>query len=220
MMFGFGNNQPQQQLPSTTLNLSQTGAPTGMMPQQNMGMGMGMGAQQPAQTLMGGMFAGAGYGDQYNQYYNQPVAPPSETEILDSMLKTLIPIDKFIVSPQMPAMMEMLSSIISMSVLNILKNATFAIDEDDGSMTLDVTSLPQDLQTLSVENVMAQLSNMQNSSNQAIQNAEMQRQQVLAMANQSMMAGALNAAMANPNLIENVGTGIGSFTRNLLTGGR
>ena len=217
-MFGFGNNQPQQQLPSTTLNLSQTGAPTGMMPQQNMGMGMG--AQQPAQTLMGGMFAGAGYGDQFNQYYGQPVAPPSETEILDSMLKTLIPIDKFIVSPQMPAMMEMLSSIISMSVLNILKNATFAIDDDDGSMRLDVTSLPSELQTLSVENVMAQLSTMQNSSNQAIQNAEMQRQQVLAMANQSMMAGALNAAMANPNLIENVGTGIGSFTRNLLTGGR
>ena len=218
-MFGFGNNQPQQQLPSTTLNLSQTGAPTGMMP-QNMGMGMGMGAQQPAQTLMGGMFAGAGYGDQYNQYYNQPVAPPSETEILDSMLKTLIPIDKFIVSPQMPALMEMLSGIISMSVLNILKNATFAIDDDDGSMRLDVTSLPSELQTLSVENVMAQLSTMQNSSNQAIQQAEMQRQQVLAMANQSMMAGALNAAMANPNLIENVGTGIGSFTRNLLTGGR
>lgn len=219
-MFGFGNNQPQQQMPSTMLNLSQTGAPTGMISQQNMGMGMGMGGQQPGQTLMGGMFAGAGYGDQYNQYYNQPVAPPSETEILDSMLKTLIPIDKFIVSPQMPAMMEMLSSIISMSVLNILKNATFAIDEDDGSMTLDVTSLPQDLQTLSVENVMAQLSTMQNTSNQAIQNAEMQRQQVLTMANQSMMAGALNAAMANPGLMENVGTGIGSFTRNLLTGGR
>ena len=187
-----------------------------MMPQQSMGMG----AQQPAQTLMGGLFAGAGYGDQYNQYYGQPVAPPSETEILDSMLKTLIPIDKFIVSPQMPALMEMLSGIISMSVLNILKNATFAIDDDDGSMRLDVTSLPSELQTLSVENVMAQLSTMQNSSNQAIQQAEMQRQQVLAMANQSMMAGALNAAMANPNLIENVGTGIGSFTRNLLTGGR
>ena len=114
MMFGFGNNQPQQQLPSTTLNLSQTGAPTGMMPQQSMGMG----AQQPAQTLMGGLFAGAGYGDQYNQYYGQPVAPPSETEILDSMLKTLIPIDKFIVSPQMPALMEMLSGIISMSVVH------------------------------------------------------------------------------------------------------
>ena len=149
-MFGFGNSQPQQQMPSTMLNLSQTGAPTGMISQQSMGMG----GQQPGQTFMGGMFAGAGYGDQYNQYYNQPVAPPSE------------------------------------------------------------------LQTLSVENVMAQLSTMQNSSNQAIQNAEMQRQQVLAMANQSMMAGALNAAMANPNLIENVGTGIGSFTRNLLTGGR
>ena len=93
------------------------------------------------------------------------------------MLKTLIPIDKFIVSPQMPALMEMLSGIIIMSVLNILKNATFAIDDDDGSMRLDVTSLPSELQTLSVENVMAQLSTMQNSSNQAIQQAEMQIKQ-------------------------------------------
>jgi len=166
------------------------------------------------------MFAGAGYGDQYNQYYNQPVAPPSETEILDSMLKTLNPVDKFIVSPQMPALMDMLASLVSMSVLNILKNAKFAIDDDDGSMQLDISSLPSDLQTLSAENIMAQLSSMQNSSNQVIQQAEMQRQQVLSMANQSMMAGALNAAMANPGLMENVGTGIGSFTRNLLTGGR
>lgn len=210
-MFGFNNQQPTQ---PSTLNLSQTGAP------QAQGSMFGMGGQ-PAQTgFLGGMFAGAGYGDQYNQYYGQPVAPPSETEILDSMLKTLNPVDKFIVSPQMPALMDMLASLVSMSVLNILKNAKFAIDDDDGSMKLDISSLPSDLQTLSAENIMAQLSNMQNSSNQVIQQAEMQRQQVLSMANQSMMAGALNAAMANPGLMENVGTGIGSFTRNLLTGGR
>ena len=210
MMFGFNNQQPQ----SSTLNLSQTGAP------QAQGGMFAMGGQPAQPGFLGGMFAGAGYGDQYNQYYGQPVAPPSETEILDSMLKTLNPVDKFIVSPQMPALMDMLASLVSMSVLNILKNAKFAIDDDDGSMQLDISSLPSDLQTLSAENIMAQLSNMQNSSNQVIQQAEMQRQQVLSMANQSMMAGALNAAMANPGLMENVGTGIGSFTRNLLTGGR
>lgn len=211
MMFGFNN---QQQPQSSTLNLSQTGAP------QAQGGMFAMGGQPAQPGFLGGMFAGAGYGDQYNQYYGQPVAPPSETEILDSMLKTLNPVDKFIVSPQMPALMDMLASLVSMSVLNILKNAKFAIDDDDGSMQLDISSLPSDLQTLSAENIMAQLSNMQNSSNQVIQQAEMQRQQVLSMANQSMMAGALNAAMANPGLMENVGTGIGSFTRNLLTGGR
>lgn len=210
-MFGFNNQQPAQ---SSTLNLSQTGAP------QAQGSMFGMSGQPAQNGFLGGMFAGAGYADQYNQYYNQPVAPPSETEILDSMLKTLNPVDKFIVSPQMPALMDMLASLVSMSVLNILKNAKFAIDDDDGSMKLDISSLPSDLQTLSAENIMAQLSNMQNSSNQVIQQAEMQRQQVLSMANQSMMAGALNAAMANPGLMENVGTGIGSFTRNLLTGGR
>ena len=80
----FGNNQSQQ-LASNSLNLSQTGAPMGA----GMGAGMNGFAQQPMQNgmagnpMMQGLFGGMGYGDQYNQYANAPVAPPSDSEILD-----------------------------------------------------------------------------------------------------------------------------------------
>ncbi len=213
----FGNNQSQQ-LASNSLNLSQTGAP--------MGAGMNGFAQQPMQNgmagnpMMQGLFGGMGYGDQYNQYANAPVTPPSDSEILDAMLQTLNPVDKFFVSQQMPIFIDMVTNIMTFSLLNVLKNSKFSLDEEDGSLTLDVTSLPSDLQTLSAENIVAQLSNLQNQSNAIIQNAEMKRQQILAAANQSMLQGALGAALENPGMMESMGNALGSTARSLMFGGR
>ena len=213
----FSNNQPQQ-LASNSLNLSQTGAP--------MGAGMNGFAQPPMQNGMAGnpmvqgLFGGMGYGDQYNQYANAPVAPPSDSEILDAMLQTLNPIDKFFVSQQMPVFIDMLTNIMTFSLLNVLKNSTFSLNEEDATITLDETSLPSDLQTLSAENIVAQLSNLQNQSNAIIQNAEMKRQQILATANQSMLQGALGAALENPGMMESMGNALGSTARSLMFGGR
>ena len=67
---------------------------------------------------------------------------------------------------------------------------------------------------------MAQLSNLQNQSTGIIQQAEMRRQQVLAMSQQSMLQGALGAALENPGMMENVGNAVGSTARSLLFGGR
>lgn len=213
----FGNNQSQQSV-SNSLNLSQTGAP--------MGAGMNGFAQQPMQNgmagnpMMQGLFGGMGYGDQYNQYANAPVTPPSDSEILDAMLQTLNPVDKFFVSQQMPVFIDMVTNIMTFSILNVLKNSKFSLNEEDGSLTLDVTSLPSDLQTLSAENIVAQLSNLQNQSNAIIQNAEMKRQQILAAANQSMLQGALGAALENPGMMESMGNALGSTARSLMFGGR
>jgi len=210
----FGNNQQAPQSTSS-LNLSQTGAPFGQPQQQQFGFG-----QQPAAQ---GFMNGLGVQDQYaqfNQFAQQPVAPPSETEILMAMLETLNPVEKFIVSSQMPVMVEMLSNITTFSLLNVLKNSTFKLDEETGTLSLDVTSLPSDLQTLSAENIVAQLSNLQNQSTGIIQQAEMRRQQVLAMSQQSMLQGALGAALENPGMMENVGNAVGSTARSLLFGGR
>jgi hypothetical protein len=217
-MVGLFSNNQSQQLATNSLNLSQTGAP--------MGAGMNGFAQPSMQNgmagnpMMQGLFGGMGYGDQYNQYANAPVAPPSDSEILLSMLQTLNPIDKFIISQQMPVFIEMLSNTMTFSLLNILKNSKFALDEEDGSLTLDVTSLPSDLQTLSAENIVAQLSNLQNQSSAIIQNAEMKRQQILAAANQSMLQGALGAALENPGMMESMGNALGSTARSLMFGGR
>jgi len=100
---------------------------------------------------------------------------------------------------------------VSFSVLEILKGATFVINEDEGTMKLDVTSLPSNLQTMSAENVTGQFSAMQMTSQQNIQQAEMQQQQIMAFAQQSMMGGALSAAMMDDGFMDKVGNGAGNF---------
>jgi len=167
-----------------------------------------------ASPLAAGILGGAGVSP---QQYGMPVAPPSETEVLAAMLTTLQPIDRFIVSQNMPVFIEMLSNITTFSLLNVLKNATFKVD-DEGNMTLDVLSLPSDLQTLSAENIVAQLNSLQNTSMQSIQSAEQQRMQIKAMADQSMLQGALGAAM-QPGVMENVGQAAGGFFNRALFGG-
>ena len=173
---------------------------------------------QPAPTMGqsfgAGILGGAGVNP---NYMNAPVAPPSETDILAAMLGTLQPIDRFIVSQNMPVFIEMLSNITTFSLLNVLKNCTFSLD-DDGVMALEVTSLPSDLQTLSAENIIAQLNSMQNMSMQAIQNAEQQRTQIKAMAEQSMMQGMLGAAMADPGMMEAGGQALGGMFNRAIFG--
>ena len=168
-----------------------------------------------ASPMAAGILGGAGVSP---QQYGMPVAPPSDTEVLSAMLTTLQPIDRFIVSANMPVFIEMLSNITTFSLLNVLKNATFVVD-DEGSMTLDVMSLPSDLQTLSAENIIAQINSLQNTSMQSIQNAEQQRAQIKAMADQSMLQGALGAAMANPGMLDGVGQAAGGFFNRAIFGG-
>tara|TARA_R110002096_G_scaffold9408_2_gene37237 strand:+ start:1582 stop:2208 length:627 start_codon:yes stop_codon:yes gene_type:complete len=168
-----------------------------------------------ASPMAAGILGGAGISP---QQYGMPIAPPSETEILSALLTTLQPIDRFMVSANMPVFIEMLSNITTFSLLNIMKNATFKLD-DEGSMTLDVMSLPSDLQTLSPENIVAQLNSLQNTSMQSIQSAEQQRMQIKAMADQSMLQGALGAAMANPGMLDGVGQAAGGFFNRAIFGG-
>jgi len=196
MSLGLSNTTQQ----SSTLGLgaSQTAAPT---------WGQTQAPQSVGQTFTAGILGGAGVNP---QYMNAPMAPPSETEVLSAMLQTLQPIDRFIISQNMPVFVEMLSNITTFSLLNVLKNCTFSLD-DEGVMALEVTSLPSDLQTLSAENIIAQLNTMQNMSMQSIQSAEAQRQQITAMADQSIMQGMLGAAMADPGMMENTGQAVGGL---------
>jgi len=120
----------------------------------------------------------------------------------------------------MATLVQMLNDIVSFSVLEILKNASFTVDEDSGKMSLDITSLPSNLQTMSAENITGQFTTLQSQSQQNIQQAEMQQQQILAMAQQSMMGGALAAAMADEGFMQKVGSTTGNFARSFIGGGR
>lgn len=212
-MFNFG--QPAQ---PAGLNLSQTGAPMGaMQAQQQFGLGA---MQQPQQnSFMGGVMGNMGMQQQYGQmqqFAQQPVAPPSEMQLMNALLQSQNPIHNFIATGGLASVIDLLATATSLSVLTILKEATFVIDDDEGAMKMDMNSLPDNLKTLSAENVGMALNQIVNSSQQTMQQAEMQRQQVLSMSQQSMMGGALAAAMADENMMEKVGGGIGTVARSFM----
>ena len=213
MTMNWNNQQPA----SSALNLSQTGAPAA-----NYGGGYTAPPQQwyqqPQQpNALSAAWAGATGQDPYNQ---QAIMPPSDTEILLTMLNTSYPVERFLQSQLFPMLLDVISQINTFSLLNVLKNANYTFDEDNGVFKLDVASLPTELQTMSSENVMSQMNSMTNMVNQTVAQADNQRQQTLQNAQQSMLQSQLTNALADPGLINNVAQGSGTFFRNFLTGGR
>ena len=170
------------------------------------------GAQQVAQNpMMQGFMGGMGMNQQQMGMMQQPIAPPSEAEIQLALMKTLAPIDRFIGSAQMATFLQLMNDLVSFSVLEILKNASFKIDSETDTMKMDIAALPSNLQTMSAENVTSQFNSLQMASQQNIQQAEMQQQQIAAIAQQSMMGGALSAALADEGLMNRVSGGAGNF---------
>ena len=208
-MFGLsGNNQN-----SNTLNLG-VQSQQGQMPMQNANP---WGQPQQANPFVAGLFGGQ---QQANQFMQQPMQPPSEIEIQMELLKQQATIEKFIASNQMGVLIEMIGSVVTLSVLDILRNATFTINEDNGTMSMDTTTLPANLQTMSAENIASQFTNLQSSAQQIVNQSEMTQQQLATFAQQSLMGNALSAALADEGMMNKVGGGVGSFARSMLTGGR
>lgn len=216
-MLGLGNQQQQ----TGGLNLSATGGGVnyGMQqPQSSFSLGaQPMQQQQQNQGFMAGVMNGVGMNQQQQQLFQQQqYTPPSEMELMGALLQSQNPIHRFIKDGGLGTLVDLIAATTSLSLLNILKNATFVIDEDEGGMKLDPATLPSDLQTLSVENVSMILNNMVASSNQKFQDAEMQRQQIFNMAQQSLMGSALGAALQDEGMMNKVGGGIGSVARGLI----
>ena len=208
-MFGLsGNNQN-----TGTLNLG-VQSQQGQIPMQNANP---WGQQQQANPFVAGMFGGQ---QQANQFMQQPIQPPTELEIQIELLKQQLPIEKFISSNQMGLLIEMIGSVVTLSVLEILRGSTFIINEDDGTLKLDTTTLPTNLQTMSAENIASQFTNLQASAQQAVNQSNNSQQQLASYAQQSMMGNALSAALADEGMMNKVGGGVGSFARSIITGGR
>ena len=202
----FGNNQQQNTGP---LNLGVAQSNQAVAQTQNPFAPQNGMMQQAAQNpFMAGMMGGAGM---QQGMMGQPMMPPSEADIMLALMKSLAPADRFIISTQMQTLLQLLNDLVSFSVLEIFKSAKFTIDDDTNTIQMDVTSLPQNLQTMSGENVSNQFNALKMSSQQNIQNAEMQQQQIAAMAQQSMMGGALSAALQDEGFMNRAGTAAGSF---------
>lgn len=221
MTLGWQNNQPTA---GTSLNLSQTGAPLGgynngfatpqysgyASPQQGW-----YGQQQQQPGVMGSLFAGATGQDPYNQ---QPMMPPSETEILMTMLDTSFSAERFLQSPAFPLILEIFSSITIFSLLSVLKDASYNFDEEDGVFTLDTTTLPSELQTMSSENILAQVTGLMSTLSRTTTDADAHRAQTLQNAQSSMLQSQLAGALADPGMMTNAAAGTGTFFRSFLTG--
>jgi hypothetical protein len=208
-MLGLGGNQAPMNNGALNLGVQSQQAQMPMQSQNPWANQQVMGAGQS--PLMQGMFGG-----QQNQFVQQPVTPPTELEIQIMLLRGISPIERYVAGPQMGTLVEMFSTLVSYSVIEVLRNATFVVDEETGTMKMDVTSLPQNLQTLSAENVTGQFSTLQASAQQTVNQTEMEQQQLAAFAQQSMMGGALTAALANDGVMEKVGGGLGSLGRSFM----
>ncbi len=223
-----------------SLNLSQSGAPLSnvgspyALPNMAMGAGMGaggmngmgmqqggmnpmMGGMQQQPSMMNAMFSGFTGQAPYQQ---QAVLPPSDTEILMTMLDNAYPVERFLATPLFNQLLEIMGMITTFSVLNLMKNSSYTFDEDAGKFTLDVSSLPTELQTMSSENVGAQLAAMNAQITQVINQANAVKMQTMQNASNSMLQAQLANAMADPGLMTGAAEAGGSFMRNMLFGGR
>lgn len=200
----FGGNQSNQQQQSMPLG-SQT---YGQHPQFNQ-------YQQPQnQGFMGSMMGGATNG-QYNP--NQPMTPPSELEIVSALLHHQKPMEQFLAGQNLATLTNIIANIVNLSLVEFFRNAKFTEDKD-GNLCVDITTLPSNLQTLSPENVQADMTTLQANCNQAVQQSLMQQQQLLQMAQQNMMQGMLDSALQDPGMLTSAGQATGGFIRSVLTG--
>lgn len=204
-MWPFNNQQPQQ---AGAMNLGLAGGqqqmPTGGASMGMGGMGMGMGMQA-------GM-----YQQQQNPWGQQQYQPPSEMDIISALITTNPVIERWIMSDtNFQPLINLLSSVIAVSVHTMLANARLI--EDGEGYKFDFSGV-QGLPT--ADSITMSKTQMQNQASNVVQQNNMQIQQLVAMASQSNMQGMLDAAMADPGMIQSVGGGIGSLARGLMTGGR
>jgi len=164
--------------------------------------------QQP-NPMMAGMMSGAGINSQYAQ---QPVAPPSELEIVAMLLQTSRPVDRWMAGPNLQLIISVFANLVNLSFVEFFRNAKF-VEDKEGNLVIDIASLPSQYQTLSPENVTNDLTALQASCNQSLQQSIMEQQQLLTLSQQSMMQGALDAALSDPGLLERVGSGLGGLAR-------
>tara|TARA_R110000764_G_scaffold205352_1_gene290607 strand:- start:673 stop:1269 length:597 start_codon:yes stop_codon:yes gene_type:complete len=198
MVWPFNNNQPQTQ--TSAMNLGLAGG------QQQMPMQGGFGGMQQQQFQQ--------QQNPWGQQQYQP--PPTEMEIISALISTNPAIDRWIATDKnLETIISLISSIVAVSVNQMLANCT--IKEDGDSMKFDFSAV-QGMPT--ADSVAMNMSQLQNSASNVVQQQSMQIQQMVAMANQGSMQNMLDGALADPGMIQSVGGGIGSLVRGMATGGR
>lgn len=172
--FGFGGNKP-----ATT---QQFGAPS-LAAQQNQFGGMGYG--QPQQMGAMGMMQQA-QNPMMQQAANDPVLATSQ------LLSMYDPVSAFIVTQNLPLMLDLVGEIVQLSLKEFFNNISFTIE--DNKMKLDAGSMPSSLATLSPENLALTLQKTQGAAQNVLNANQQQLQMFLAAHQQGMMMNNMNGA--------------------------
>jgi len=181
-------------------------------PQQQPGLNLGLpGGQQQVPMQQWGQQQQTPWGQQ--QQYQ---APPSEMDIISALITSNPLIDRWLANDtNFQPLISLMSSVVAVSVHTMLASARLV--EDGEGYKFDFSGV-QGLPT--ADSVTMSKTQIQNNSSNVVQQNQMQVQQMVAMANQGSMQGMLDAAMADPGMMQNVGGGLGSLVRGLATGGR
>jgi len=163
----FGGNKTDN---TTTFGGGQMGQ-SNMMGMGNMGMGMGMGGYGMDPTMM----MMQSQNPMMQQAANDPVVATSK------MLQMYDPMSMFIVSQNLPMIMELMGEIMLMCMKDFFSGVNFKQEGD--AIKLDTATMPSQLQTLSSENLALTLQKVQSQAQQIL-NQNQQQMQMFLMAHQ------------------------------------
>jgi len=137
------------------------------------------------------------------------MAPPSDLEVMAALIQTSVPVDRWFAGPNLQTLVSLLYKVSALATVDVLKNVS--IDENaEGKLVFDFSAFPE---APTADSVTMEANTLQTAAAMTRDQAMQQQQAILNMVQQNMMSGALNAAMANPGMMESVGGGIGSIFR-------
>jgi len=144
------------------------------------GMGGGYGMQQngmmdPMQMQM------MGQNPMMQQMANDPVIATSR------LLQHYDPVSAFIVSQNFATTMNLVGEVMTMALKDFFANVKLTTGED-GKISLDMTTLPTNIATMSAENLALTLQSLQGAANQQLQMNQQQTQMLLS-AHNPMLSG-------------------------------
>ena len=196
--------------PSNTLSL---GLPNNQqtMPIQSFGQ-QGMMGYPQQQYDTSGAAMGAGFMGAMGMQPAAPMAPPSDLEVMAALIQTSAPVDRWFSGPNMQTLVSLMYKVSSLATIDVLKNAKI-VEDADGNMGFDFSAFAS---APTADSVTMESNTLQTAAQSQVTAAQQQQQAILNMVQQNMMSGALNAAMANPGMMESVGTGVGSMFRGIV----
>ena len=204
----FGNSSDMSNPLSLGLPNNQQSLPT-QSPMGGMGMG-GWGAP-PMYDQTGASF-GAGLMGAMGMQPAAPMAPPSDLEVMAALIQTSAPVDRWFSGPNMQTLVSLMYKVSSLATIEVLKNAKI-VEDANGDMVFDFASYSA---APTADSVTMESNSLQTAAQAQVTAAHQQQQAILNMVQQNLMTGALSAAMANPGMMESVGSGVGSVFRSMM----